>query len=145
MALSISHGAFDASYSAFNRFRRHILRSIRGSFPPHDKKLVEDNNLQSDLWYWYIDENGKMPFNRNTHPGLYELFSHSDCSGEISPEKCKLLADELESILFHIKHLELNEPCSGQILNRGGYTQMTKDFIKGCRLAHQRNEPLEFL
>ncbi|MFF5994258.1 hypothetical protein AAGS61_05825 [Lysinibacillus sp. KU-BSD001] len=145
MGLSVSHGAFDASYSAFNRFRRHILRSIGGTFPPHETTDMEKYDLKSDYWYWYVDDMGNKTYSYETHPGLYELFSHSDCDGEIQPNMCKILADELESILFHIKMLEKKEPATGQLKERGGYVQVTKDFIAGCRLAYSKNETLNFL
>lgn len=58
---------------------------------------------------------------------------------------CKVVADELQSILPYIEVLEEREPASGQLLARGGYVQVTKDFIEGCGEAHRKNEPLEFL
>lgn len=136
MGLRVSHGAFDASYSAFNRFRKFVLTSIGGSYPPH-----EQEGLDRDRWYWDTDK----PFNSKSHQGLKEFLCHSDCDGEISPEMCKVVADELESILPYIEVLEEKEKASGQLLARGGYVQVTKDFIAGCRDAHRKNEFLEFL
>lgn len=136
MGLKVSHGAFDASYSAFNRFRRFILTSIGGSYPPHKQK-----GLDNDRWYWGTD----MLFSNETHKGLKEFLSHSDCDGEISSEMCKIVADELESILPYVQALEEKEPATGQLLAFGGYTQVTKDFIIGCRKAHHGSESLEFL
>lgn len=135
MGLKVSHNAFEASYSAFNRFRKFVLISIGGSYPPHEQK-----DLDSDRWYWETD----MPFSSETHKGLKEFFCHSDCDGEITPEMCKVVADELDSILPYIKTLEEKEPATGQLLAYGGYVQVTKDFIAGCREAHRKNEPLEF-
>ncbi|WP_244185725.1 hypothetical protein [Bacillus sonorensis] len=40
-----------------------------------------------------------------THKGLTEFFGHSDCDGEISPEMCKIVADELEAILPYVEEL----------------------------------------
>lgn len=136
MGLRVSHGAFEASYSAFNRFRKFVLTSIGGSYPPHKQE-----DLDPDRWYWDTD----MPFNSESHKGLKEFLCHSDCDGEISPEMCKVVADELESILPYIKKLEEKEKAIGQLLARGGYVQVTTDFIEGCRDAHRKNEPLEFL
>lgn len=136
MGLRVSHNAFEASCSAFNRFRKFVLTSIGGSYPPHKQE-----DLESDRWYWDTDR----PFSSETHPGLKEFLCHSDCDGEISSEMCKVVADELQSILPYIETLEEREPASGQLLARGGYVQVTKDFIEGCREAHSKNEPLEFL
>jgi hypothetical protein len=136
VGLRVSHNAFEASYSAFNRFRKFVLTSIGGSYPPHKQE-----DLDRDRWYWDTD----MPFSSETHPGLKEFLCHSDCDEEISPEMCKVVADELESILPYIEALEEKEPATGQLLACGGYVQVTKDFIEGCREAHRKNEPLEFL
>lgn len=38
MGLDVTHGAFSGAYSAFNNLRRFLLRSIGGSWPPHDDK-----------------------------------------------------------------------------------------------------------
>ena len=67
--------------------------------------------------------------------------SHSDCDGEISPEDCTKVANELEALLSEI---EKEGEGGGHILGAGGYGSVTKKFIKGCRLAAQDNEVLEF-
>lgn len=127
---------FQAPYSVFNQFRKFLLTSIGGSYPPHKQE-----DLDNERWYWDTDK----PFSSETHPGLKEFFCHSDCDGEITPQMCKMVADELESILPHIRALEEENPATDPIKNRGGYAQMTKDFIEGCREVHRKNEPLEFL
>lgn len=133
MGLNTSHGAFDGAYSAFNRFRGFLLNSIGGSWPPH-----EDISLDNGQWYW-----GKG-YNKETHKGLYEFFCHSDCDGEITPELCEKIANDLEDILPFVEELERVKQASGHILSNGGYVVVTKRFIEGCRLAHERNESLEF-
>ena len=47
MGLDTTHDAFHGAYSAFNSFRRFLLKSIGGSFPPH-----EDKDLLDSHWYW---------------------------------------------------------------------------------------------
>lgn len=133
MGLDTTHDAFHGAYSAFNRFRWFLLKSIGGSWPPH-----EDANLKDGSWYWGEGYSSK------THKGLLEFFGHSDCDGEISPEMCKIVADELELILPKVEELEKTEQVHGHLLRDGGYVEVTKRFIEGCRLAHERNEPLEF-
>lgn len=135
VGLDTTHDAFHGAYSAFNTFRKFLLKSIGGRFPPHaDKKLLHDH------WYW----GDESEFNSETHKGLLEFFRHSDCDGEISPVMCKLIADEMESILPHVEKLAETEEAYGHILRDGGYVEVAKRFIEGCRLAHELNEPLEF-
>lgn len=136
MGLSVSHGAFEGGYSAFNRFRAIIAMAMGGSWPPHkDKTLNEDE--------WYYDE---TRFSKKTHPGLFELMCHSDCDGYITYGKCKKVADDLEALLPVIeqiqKHIELDNK---HIENQGGYIAVTKRFIEGCRLAYTNKDKLIFM
>lgn len=133
MGIYITHNAFDGAYWAFNRFRSFVCEAIGGSFPPH-----EDKTLLDDIWYY------GEGYNRETHPGLYEFFSHSDCDGEISPEMCVVVANELESILPLVEDLATKHEVHGHILRDGGYVAVTKRFIEGCRKAAAENEPLVF-
>lgn len=135
MGLDTSHDAFHGAYSAFNNFRRFLLKSIGGSFPPHENK-----ELKGGHWYWEEESE----YSSETHKGLLEFFAHSDCDGEISPEMCKLVADELEEILPKVQELAEIEPSYGHIARDGGWVAVTNLFIEGCRLAHKCNEPLEF-
>ena len=43
-----------------------------------------------------------------------------------------------------IEELEKTEIAVGHILRNGGYVQVTKDFISGCKLAYENNEALRF-
>ncbi|CAN2253046.1 hypothetical protein [Bacillus vallismortis] len=133
MGLYVTHGAFDGAYSSFNNLRRFLLKSIGGSWPPHDNQKFKDG-------YWYFGKG----YSTITHKGLTEFFGHSDCDGVITPEMCKVVADELEAILPQVEELAIFEPSYGHILRDGGWVSVTKQFIEGCRLAHERNEPLEF-
>ena len=148
MGLDCSHDAFHGAYSAFNRLRQEVARAIGGSFPPHweyseNGSLLEENGqvvynreLQGDSWYW------GEGFAEHTHPGLYEFLSHSDCDGEISPEKCVQVADYLEEILPKVE--ALNRQAKGHIAFYGGYVTVLKKFIAGCRAAANAKEPLKF-
>lgn len=134
MGLNISHGAFDGAYSSFNRFRQFVLRSIGGSYPPH-----KDNNLDNDFFYF------EDSFNIEEHEGLKEFFYHSDCEGNISPEMCKKVADELEQIMSQMKEEAKKDMFgTGHIFRSGGYMAVVENFIKGCRSAHENDEYLEF-
>ncbi len=134
MGLTCSHGAFDGAYSAFNQFRQFIAKATGGSFPPHENKDLSPN-------HWYFGDG----YNNETHKGLYEFLTHSDCDGEISPEICVEVYKDLEALMPNIEKLAETEPIgSGHLARDGGYVQVTKEFIKGCKLASLSNEPLEF-
>jgi len=75
---------------------------------------------------WYFGDG----YSTKTHKGLTEFFGHSDCDGEISPEMCKIVADELEAILPYVEELAKKEMPHGHILRDGGYI-----IRKGDRLA----------
>jgi hypothetical protein len=89
---------------------------------------------------WYLGEG----YDTETHIGLTEFLSHSDCDGEISSELCKVVADELEAILPNMEKLATTELVHGHLERNGGYVEVAKKFINGCRLAHEDNEPLRF-
>lgn len=123
MGLDISHDAFSASYNTFNHFRQAVAKACGGSYPPH-----KNPELSDDLVYY-----PSKGF-RQTNPGLDEFFRHSDCDGEIAPDICGKLADEMEALIPALEALGVE----------GGYANMARRFIAGCRSAHQAGEPLEF-
>jgi len=129
VGLDVSHGAFSGAYSSFNRFRRAIAKAIGGSFPPHDDKSLDEEQI-----YW---PNGFT----ETNPGLAEFLLHSDCDGEISSLACKWIADEMEALLPALKTYGMG---GGHLARDGGYEQVAKNFIAGCRYAHSEGEDLRF-
>ena len=146
MGLDTSHDAFHGAYSAFNRFRMAVAKAIGGSFPPHDEEfLAKDGGVDThgepykpEWWYW------GEGYSRETHPGLYEFFMHSDCDGEIPPEKCRQVADELEVLLPEIAKLDDSQWNWGHVFHQGGFSGVTRKFIDGCRGAADAGEPLTF-
>lgn len=149
MGLDTSHDAFRGAYSAFNRFRQEIARAIGGSFPPHyvwgedgsikedeNGRLIRDTTLEERAWYFGDD------YSEETHPGLFEFMRHSDCDGEISPEMCSVVADELERLIPSVE--ALGSQSHGHIAARGGYVEVLKKFIAGCRAAAEEGAPLDF-
>ena len=130
MGLDCSHDAFHGAYSSFDRFRQAVAKAIGGSFPEH-----KDRELDPQMWYWGDG------YSKETHPGLYVFLCHSDCGGDISPEDCEKVADELEVLLPAI---ESQGSGAGHIERDGGYGAVTRRFIKGCRLAAEKNERLDF-
>lgn len=146
MGLDCSHDAWSGAYSAFNRFRQAIAFATGGSFPPHYQRN-EDGTLKADFAGNLIRDdtmdqeqiylaNG---FTRETNPGLYEFLTHSDCDGEIAPDICAKLADEMEALL---PKLDLLKEAGGHMPY--GPAAAARRFIAGCREAAAANEPLEF-
>lgn len=126
MGLDVSHDAFSAAYSAFNRFRSAMGVAAGVQWPTG---IGGDNFIGFPKGY------------AESHPGLYEFFTHSDCDGEIAPDLCAKLADEMESLLPVIDTMGHDW---GHIGRAGGFGAVTRQFIKGCREAAAANEPLEF-
>lgn len=136
MGLDCSHDAFSGAYSAFNRFRQAVCKAMGGSFPPHETDRHEDGDvLEPDKWYWGTG------FNEETHPGLFVFLAHSDCDGEISPEDCTKVANDLETLLPKVEALGSG---GGHIERDGGYGAVCRRFIAGCREAAKDNEPIVF-
>lgn len=146
MGLDCSKDAFHGAYSAFNSFREAVAHAVGGSYPPHFKRdekgallrgendrPIRDETLDENSFY---TDDGYSPAN---NPGLWEFLSHSDCDGEISPEMCKKVADELELLLD-----KMPEECFGHIARDGGYRAVLQRFIDGCRASYEANEPLDF-
>ena len=149
MGLDTTHDAFHGAYSAFNRLRQEVARAIGGSFPPHWKfkdngELLEDESgrvvydREKDEGFWYWGEG----YGPETHPGLLEFMAHSDCDGEISPEMCAKVADELEALMPKVE--ALGTVAAGHIAARGGYVEVLRKFIAGCRAASAEGVPLGF-
>lgn len=147
MGLYCSHNAFHGAYSAFNSFRQAVAEARGCKYPPHYVKSddgsyaiqpgtdlrIMDKSLDQEMWYT------APGMTLENSPGIYEFLSHSDCDGEISPEKCVQVADELEPLLE-----KMPEESWGHIAARGGFKQVLQYFIDGCRAAAAEGVPLEF-
>ncbi len=96
---------------------------------------LESRTRQDISWckYWGND------YGPETHPGLNVLLSHSDCDGKISPDDCVKVADELEALLPKI-----TGDGGGHIAAQGGFAEVARKFIEGCRLAAAEDEELVF-
>jgi hypothetical protein len=151
MGLDCSHDAFHGAYTAFNRFRQAVCFALGdgSSFPPHfryhnDGSLMEDaqgrvlyhEDLDPNSFYW------PDGYTQEAHPGLHLFLSHSDCDGEISPEMCVKVADELEQLLPKVEALGWVD--GGHIERNGGYVEVLRQFIRGCRAAAAAGEALDF-
>ena len=148
MGLDISHGAFGGAYSSFNRFRQAVAWAAGCIFPHYDLSNPREVERLKELdayppqdklgdSYWYAPDG----FN-TARPALHKFLCHSDCDGQIPPQECADLANELELLLPKIE--DNPYPAAGHILRDGGYTKVLERFIGGCRLAASRGEPLDF-
>lgn len=146
MGLDISHDAFHGAYSAFNSLRQEVAHAVGGSYGPHwlraysgelarDKDGYPITDLSLDRNTFYIPDE----ITREEYPGLWEFLLHSDCDGEISPEMCVKVANDLEPLLPMMP-----EGGSGHIAARGGYREVLRKFIAGCRAAAAEGVPLNF-
>lgn len=146
MGLDCSHDAFHGAYSAFNSFRQAVAFAVDGSFPPHYKRdekgnflrdeadrLIRDTSLDEESVYTGDD------YTQEKYPGLFEFLMHSDCDGEISPQSCKIVADDLEPLL-----VKMPDESFGHIARDGGYRKVLQRFIDGCRAAHAEGQSLKF-
>lgn len=149
MGLDCSHDAFTGAYSAFNRLRQFVCAAAGGSFPPHCQRGPNGYPLEDERGHvlmrdipmdqWVVDDE----YQRSEWPGLYEFLEHSDCDGEIDPAMCVKVADDLERLMPKME--ALGWASHGHIEGRGGFVEVVRKFIAGCRAAAAANEPLEFL
>lgn len=118
MGLDISHDAWHGPYSSFMEFRIRIAAAIGESL--------------SD----FKGFGGNRPFTEIKR-GVWWLLEHSDCDGHITPECCKLIADDLKQILPALSDTDCPMPS---------FTTRARAerFMKGCLAAHKANENLEF-
>jgi len=149
MGLDCSHDAFSGAYSAFNSLRQAVAWAIGGSYPPHYERNSEGNLIMEssgglikqyekmDDTKWYCPDD----FAAEEHPGIFEFLCHSDCDGEISPEMCTKVADELQPLVEKLTGLD----SYGHIARDGGFAAVLQKFIDGCREAAKNDEPLRFM
>lgn len=151
MGLDISHGAWHGAYSAFMAWREKIaqvaglppLQLMEGFYDPLPPNSRHFPSLYPGMITEYsntlkkLDEKLPIKWECLNPSALHELLFHSDCDGEISSKSCALIADELEKLLPMLP----NEDGGSHI---GNWREKTATFIKGLRLAHSKNDNLEF-
>ena len=150
MGLACSHDAFRGAYSAFNRLRQCVAAAAGGSYPSHyvyGPHGVPEEDPKTGLWKRHKDLDDDLvytddAYTKASHPGLFEFLAHSDCDGEIAPDMCVKVADDLEALLPKVE--ALGWQAGGHIAARGGFVEVLRKFIAGCRAAAAANEPLEF-
>lgn len=151
MGLKCSHDAFHGAYSAFNRLRQFVCAATGpdGSYPPHWQRNADGTIMEGvdgrvllceglDEGSFYVGDE----YDSSTHPGLWEFLTHSDCDGEIDPAMCLKVAEDLERLLPKMEAMSWQS--HGHIAARGGFVEVVRKFITGCRAAAAANEPLCF-
>lgn len=146
MGLNISHGAFDGSYSTFNRLRESIAKYA--GVPPlgimqgfYVKDGFRDPMLEVNLLFAKDDYRVRMLNNifdqfpikwDSLKPSyIHELLYHSDCDGYINWKACEKIANELEKLL--------------PLMSEDAFCkERTECLIIGMRLAYSKKQKLEF-
>ncbi|MCP4162608.1 MAG: hypothetical protein GY760_21280 [Deltaproteobacteria bacterium] len=148
MGLKCSHNAFTGTYSAFNRFRQIVAHSVGGSSPPHyimnedgsffikNDGLVKHEGLDENQFYF-----DNEIINEEDNPGFFIFMRHSDSEGNIAPDDCIKVADDLEKYVLPKAD---NYVAGGHLEGTGSVHEVTLKFIEGCRLAAKNGEYLEF-
>ena len=121
MGLDTTHNAWHGPYSSFMRFREQLAQQIGFNIREMEGFSAKDGTPGNNKW-----EN--LPAD-----DLHILLNHSDCDGEISPSDCAKIAVRLEQVAKEVENNADNEFISDCL-----------QFAKGCRAAHEANEPLIF-
>lgn len=143
MGLDTTHNCWQGSYSAFSRWRDQLGEIAGYTFHKNKwgQQLVDIDwgNVESIIG---LDLNGIWPFvpirPDGTPDALMILLAHSDCEGYIQSNMCEPLANRLEELLPELEKLEDDR---GHI---GNWSDKTKQFIKGLRLASKGGERVGF-
>lgn len=118
MGLDTTHDAWHGPYSSFMRWRTFIA------------KKAGLGNLRD-----YEGYGGQLPFSSIEQDGLRTLLSHSDCDGELTPDECKSISDDLMNLLPLMNGADPNEQY---------FKEKTETFINGCMAAYHLKETLYF-
>jgi len=121
MGLDTTHDAWHGSYSSFGRFRERLAQEI-------------GLNLNNYKGY---NSNATLDESEIDHP-LMDLFNHSDCDGELTPDQCLKIAQGLNEVIKKLPIPEINDSWDGRFL------ESCIQFRDGCMLAYSRKEVLEF-
>ena len=144
MGLDCTHDAWHGAYSAFMQWRAK-LAEVAG-LPPLE--LMDGFFNDSSLYFgqleslWAdkkkrLEELLPIRWECLKPSPLHELLNHSDCDGEISADRCGLIADELEELI----PLLPEDSGGGHI---GNWREKTAQFVAGLRAASKAGEPLKF-
>ncbi len=131
MGLDTSHNAWHGPYSSFMRFRELLAKQI--GFNLREMEGFSDTTHTIHGTKKWAD----LPAD-----DLHILLDHSDCDGEISASDCLKIAVRLEEVAQYAQETMPNNSEGAE-----QQSELIEDclrFAKGCRAAHQANEPLTF-
>lgn len=152
MGLAISHDIYNGNYDGFNQWKIYIAHKAQRQTITLDHDLVTSPITGIPTFFTaelvYVDDDSlNQPEADDAQMGewrttpadpLEVLFLHSDAEGYIYPPQAIALADALENILPRI-------PIHDEIDDDGNTPhEMTIKFIKGLRLAAERDERVVF-
>lgn len=117
MGVTISHGAWNGSCSAFNQMRRWVASQV-------------GINLNEYAGYW--DSTGTKDLNTLDHD-LQPLLNHSDCDGILTPAECRRIIKGIKEALSN---------ASDKSCVEYGWAS---HFLAGCVRAVNAEEEMTFL
>jgi hypothetical protein len=128
MTLTISHGAFVGMCSEFNAWRCAVAKAAGY---PTTVELFNGRMYEYELpafdWDSISEDNIAGAWATPPANPLLVLFVHGDAEGSIEPADALRLADALAKLVIPRK-----------------WRTVTEKFIRACRLAGSRNEPMKF-
>jgi hypothetical protein len=122
MGLSTTHGCYNGSYTYFGAWRHEIARAVGVDL--WKMKGYAAKGVQKKPLSWDVLGNDVIRV----------LLDHPDNTGHINWKHTEKLADRLEELLPSIK----NYPPEND------FKAVTKKFIEGLRLAHEKHEKVLF-
>lgn len=131
MGLDCSHNAWHGSYRAFMRWRMK-LAAVAGLPPLELMEGFYGLGISSST-----DDGLPIRWESLKPSALHELLAHSDCDGEIPPDRCGPIADAMEAMI----PLLPDENAGGHI---GNWRAKTQQFVDGLRAAAADGKPLDF-
>lgn len=158
MGLDTTHNAWHGPYSSFNNFRRQLAKHygipldlMEGFYADKDEVFCNPfyfaEKELTELSYFSIKRvKDYLPLKwDNFKPNaIHELLYHSDCDGYINWVACGKIAKELRKVLTEIEKDEAAEPITPQRAMYNGFYNAVEQFMKGCQLAFDSKERLEF-
>lgn len=128
MGLDTTHDAWHGSYSSFNRFRHELAKRIGID--------LQEYNGYSNLTAANLYDYSNLKELENIDHPLMDLFNHSDCDDELTPEQCKKIADGMDDVI--------SKSPLPKNAEEEGFIDRCVQFRDGCLLAYSRKENIEF-
>lgn len=143
MGLDISAGDYGfraGSYSGFNSFRNWLAQKL--GF----KNLSAYYSKYDPIAGTFNHNNGT--YTKANKVPLGPLMMHSDCDGEISPNRAKKLLSDLQIIKANLKPLFKNKPKSKKSIEKHAdekyFRESLNHWILACEESIVCDEPIHF-